>query len=114
MQTIVETLSFIRQAKKLGLSNEELDSVKTLIAQHPTLGSVISGTGGARKVRIPMQGKGKSGGYRVVTYYSGEDIPVFLLDIYAKSSKANLTKAETNDLRIILASIARLYRERPQ
>ena len=61
-----------------------------------------------------MQGKGKSGGYRVVTYFSGEDIPAFLLDIYAKSSKANLTKAETNDLRILLASIARLYRERPQ
>ena len=59
MQTIVETLSFIRQAKKLGLSNEELDSVKTLIAKHPTLGSVISGTGGARKVRDSNAGEGK-------------------------------------------------------
>ena len=80
------------------------------IAQHPSAGEVMSGTGGARKVRFGGRGKGKSGGYRVITFYSGEDIPVFLLNIFAKGEKVNLTKAEQNELRAILADVVAAYR----
>ena len=67
-------------------------------------------TGGARKVRFAGRGKGKSGGYRVVTYFAGEDIPVFLLALFSKGERENLSKAERNALRKELAGIAADYR----
>ena len=48
------------------------------------------GTGGARKVRFAKTGHGKSGGYRVITYYGGDDIPVFLMDVYAKGARQSI------------------------
>jgi hypothetical protein len=63
-------------------------------------------------VRIAGRGKGKSGGYRVVTFYSGKGIPVFLLTVYAKGEKANLSKAERNELKGILSAIVREYKTR--
>ena len=83
-----------------------------MIASHPEAGDEIGGTGGARKVRVAGRGKGKSGGYRVITFYSGKDVPVFLLAAYSKGEKANLSKAERNELKSILAEIAREYRKR--
>ena len=93
------------------MNDKELDDVKTFLAQNPTAGTVIRGSGGARKARMPIAGRGKSGGYRIITFYSGADFPLFLLDINAKSQKDNLTQAETNELRFILASIVRHCRE---
>ena len=83
-----------------------------MLANRPNVGNEIPGTGGARKVRIAGRGKGKSGGYRMITFYSGEEIPVFLLTAYSKSERANLSKAERNELKTILAEIAREYRRR--
>lgn len=71
----------------------------------------MPGTGGARKVRFAGRGKGKSGGFRVITFYAAEDIPVFLLDIYGKDTQANLSKAECNELRKILTDLPRVWRE---
>lgn len=71
----------------------------------------MPGTGGARKVRFAGRSKGKSGGYRVVTFYAAEDIPVFLLDIYGKDTQANLSKAERNELRKILTELPKIWRE---
>ena len=70
----------------------------------------MKGTGGARKIRFAGRGKGKSGGYRVITYYAADDVPVFLLDLFAKGDAVNLTKAERNELREILASLVDDYR----
>ncbi|MEN3346687.1 MAG: hypothetical protein V7632_322 [Bradyrhizobium sp.] len=67
------------------------------------------GTGGARKTRFPIPGKGKSGGYRTVHYYGGKDIPVFLLAVFKK--KDNLTHAERNELKKELAGLAEDYRK---
>ena len=110
MQTIIETPAYLSDAKALGLTDAERTAIVDYIAQHPSAGEVMSGTGGARKVRFGGRGKGKSGGYRVITFYSGEDIPVFLLNIFAKGEKINLTKAEQNELRAILADVVAAYR----
>lgn len=110
MHTVVETPSFIRHAKKAGVTNEELAFIITFLAQHPAAGDEIRGTGGARKVRFPARGKGKSGGYRVIAFYSGEDIPVFLLDVYAKGEKISLTSSEKKELKNILGKIPTAYR----
>ena len=111
MQTIIETPAYLSDAKTLGLTDIERAIIVDYLAQHPSAGEVLPGTGGARKVRFGGRGKGKSGGYRVITFYSGEDIPVFLLNIFAKGEKVNLTKAEQNELRGILARVVAAYRE---
>jgi len=83
-----------------------------LVAENPTIGDPMPGTGGARKLRFAAKGKGKSGGYRVITFYTGEDIPVFLLDIYAKGQKINLSQEEKNTLRRVLQRLAEAYRSK--
>ena len=62
-------------------------------------------------MRIAARGRGKRGGYRLVTFYAGEEIPVFLLDNYSKASQANLSKAERNELRNILTGLPQAWRE---
>jgi hypothetical protein len=75
-------------------------------------GDEISGAGGARKVRFAGKGRGKSGGHRVITFYSGEDVPVFLITMFTKNEKANLSQKERNTLRQILPEVAKAYRAR--
>ena len=88
---------------------QEQSTIVEYIAKHPDAGDPIPGTGGARKVRFAGKGKGKSGGYRVITFFTGLELPVFLLNVFAKGDKINLTKAERNELRAILAEIASTY-----
>lgn len=110
VQTVVETPAYLADAKRAGMTEAERQAVVEMIAARPQAGDEISGTGGARKVRVPGKGKGKSGGYRIITVYSGKDVPVFLLTVYSKGEKANLSKAEKNELKSILADIVREYR----
>jgi len=58
----------------------------------------MQGTGGIRKLRWSAQSKGKSGGVRVIYYFHNETMPLFLLTLFGKGEKANLTKSERNDL----------------
>jgi hypothetical protein len=112
MHTVVETPSYLADAKAAGLTETERAAVVEMVAKYPDAGDEIGGTGGARKVRVAGRGKGKSGGYRVITFYSGSDVPVFLLAVYSKGEKANLSKSERNELKGILADIVREYRKR--
>lgn len=107
---IVETPTFRKAVAAAGLSDEEAFAIMTSIAADPLAGDVIPGTGGARKVRFAGRGKGKSGGYRVVTFYAGEDVPVFLLDLYGKGVRIDLSQAERNVLRGILSQLADAWR----
>jgi hypothetical protein len=111
MHTVIETPIYLRDAKAAGLTESEGMAIVDLLAIQPDAGDLIPGTGGARKVRVAGRGKGKSGGYRVITFYPGADLPVFLLNVFAKGDKINLTMAERNELRTILTEIARTYRQ---
>ena len=110
MQAVYETAEYLNNLKKLGLSEDEQTAIVDFIAENPTAGDDIKGTGGARKVRFAAKGKGKSGGVRVITFYSGPDIPVFLLNIFGKNQKADLTQGEKNELKKILGQVADAYR----
>ncbi len=99
MQTVVETATYLRAAKDAKMSEEEMISAVDLVAADPETGDVMQGTGGVRKVRVAGRGKGKSGGYRVVYFYGGGDIPIFMLTVFGKGEKANLTQGERNALR---------------
>ena len=89
MQTVVELPEFIRSAKKMELSKGEREEIVDLIASRPDAGEEVAGTGGMRKVRVAKKGKGKSGGYRVITFFIGLNIPTFLITVYAKKPKGN-------------------------
>jgi hypothetical protein len=91
VHTVVETPEYLRAAKKAGMSAAEREAAVLFLAEHPQAGEVIEGSGGARKVRIAREGKGKSGGYRVVTYYQDADTPVFLLTVISKGRRSDLT-----------------------
>ncbi len=79
------------------------------MAENPQIGDLIEGTGGCRKFRVARPGQGKSGGYRVISFYYSEGIPVFLITAFAKNQQANLTKAERNSLSKLSALLAAAY-----
>lgn len=111
MQTVIQTPTFLADAKAAGLDDSELAEIAATIAADPLIGDIIPGTGGARKVRFGGRGKGKSGGYRVITYYAAEDVPVFLLALVDKGQRADISQADRNALREILGTLADEYRE---
>ena len=112
MQSVVETPEYLKDAKQAGLSEEERAAIVAYLAKNPEAGDEIRGTGGARKVRFAGKGKGKSGGYRVITFFSGTDIPVFLLNVFAKNERVDLTHAERNEFKDTLGELAAAYRKK--
>lgn len=111
MHCVVETVSFSKAAASAGMAEEEIVRLKVFLSENAEAGEPIVGTGGARKLRFAKPGRGKSGSYRVVTFYTGDDIPVFLMDVYAKGEKINLSARERAELKKELDSFAEEYRE---
>lgn len=107
---LVATPTFEAQAKRAGIGDDEIREICDRIAADPQAGDVIPGTGGARKLRHRSAQGGKSGGYRTIHYWGGDDVPVFLLGVYAKGQKADLTQAQRDRLRRVLATLADVYR----
>jgi hypothetical protein len=112
MQSVCLLHTFIRAAAEAGLSEAEIDAVVDVVATDPQAGEVMQGTGGCRKLRVAGRGKGKSGGYRTITFYTGEDLPVFMITVFAKGDKAHLTKAERNALADLTGTLASVYRKK--
>jgi len=112
MITVVETPTFLKDAKRAGLSEDEHRALINFLASNPRAGVLLEGTGGVRMVRFAGEGQGKSGVYRVVYFYHGDDIPLFALVLFAKNEKANLTQAERNGLKAWVPGIVRAYKER--
>ena len=94
MHTVVETQPFLRSARDNGMSDRERAAVVDTVAGEPTAGDLIVGSGGCRKLRVAGRGKGKSGGYRVVAFYAGDRVPVFLVAVLSKGSRQNFSDAE--------------------
>ena len=91
MQTVVELPEFIRRASEMMTEADRLGLVD-YIAANPEVG--VSLGGGLRKVRLPRAASGKSGGYRTVYVFGGTHMPIFLLTVFAKKEKDNLSKKE--------------------
>ena len=107
--TIVELPEFIRKSEKL-MSAEERDQLLSFLATNPTAGVLIQGTGGVRKVRWAKGNKGKSGSTRVIYFYHNPDMPLFLLTVFSKSERENLSKAERNELAGLTKLLVQNYR----
>lgn len=97
LTTITELPEYIRHANEL-LSEAERKAVIDYLAAHPLNGDIMEGTGGIRKLRWASGGKGKSGGVRIIYYYHDPRIPLYLLTVFGKNEKSNVTKSERNEL----------------
>ena len=106
--TVFETTAYLARAEKL-LSETEQRAVVEIVARDPTCGDLIEGAGGIRKLRFAVGGRGKSGGVRVVYYFHSEAMPVYLLTLFAKNEKSNLTNAERNALARFVAELKRAH-----
>jgi len=109
--TVAESKLFTRQAAQL-LSASERAELIDFLACNALAGDVIQGTGGIRKLRFAAQGKGKSGGVRVIYYYLEDDLPLYALLLYGKGEKADLTPGEREAVARMAAGIKAAWKAR--
>ena len=112
MHTVAQTSSFIRAAVDAGMTEDEIDALVVYLSENPTAGDEMPGTGGCRKLRFAGRGKGKRGGYRSITFYTGKQMPLFLITVFAKGENADLSQAERNELRKLTKLIVAEYSAR--
>jgi len=109
--TVAELPEYLRAAARL-LADADRRAIVAHLAAHPAAGDLIEGTGGVRKLRWARDGRGKSGGVRVVYYFHSEAMPLYLLTMFAKNERANLSKAERNALGGLVDVLVQIWLER--
>ena len=106
--TVVELPHFIRKAEAL-LPAAERKAAVDYLATHPESGVLLQGTGGLRKLRWGTGTRGKRGGVRLIYYYCDATMPLFMITLFAKNEKANLTKAERNGMAKLVTALRNAY-----
>ena len=94
----IETPTFTRMLTEL-LDDDEYRLLQAELAEDPERGDLIKGGGGIRKLRFALPGRGKSGGVRAIYYWLKDHHQIYMLVIYPKSKKDDLTDKETAMLR---------------
>ncbi|MSQ98454.1 MAG: hypothetical protein EXR85_04045 [Xanthomonadales bacterium] len=89
----IETSVFTRQMKNL-ISDDSYRQLQDLLAESPGRGNVIPGSGGCRKLRWKIAGKGKRSGIRVIYYWLKESDQIFMMLAYAKAASEDLTREQ--------------------
>ncbi len=101
---MIETAAYLRSARIAGMTPDEMAAAVDRVSADPNAGAVIVGSGGCRKVRIAGRGKGKSGGYRVITFWIDRR-GVYLLWVISKGQASNLTRDQINTLADVTKSL---------
>jgi hypothetical protein len=111
MQAVVETPPYLADAERL-FTDDERTAIVDQVAADRRCGVVIPGSGGIRKLRVGVVGRGKRGGARIIYLFGGEDVPVFLLAAFAKNEKSDLTASERATLSKQMITMLADYRRR--
>ena len=101
----VYTEPFRKCWKAMGLSEDDLKKLEEILLDNPQLGDVIEGTGGARKMRIQIENRGKSGGGRVIYVDVFEKEKLYFLLAYPKNVQDNLTPDQKKQVRKLVEAI---------
>ncbi|MCL4709603.1 type II toxin-antitoxin system RelE/ParE family toxin [bacterium] len=86
----IETTAFTKLVYEY-LSDEEFAGMQTYLLYHPNAGDVIPGSGGVRKLRWAIQGKGKRGGVRVIYFRKVAEEEIWLITLYAKNEASTIS-----------------------
>ena len=97
----VETHAFTKQITSI-MSDDEYHTLQKHLAQHPDAGAVIEGTGGLRKIRVALGGRGKSGGARVIYYYFASASQIAMIFAYPKNVQDTLTAEQKKMLKAVV------------
>ena len=98
---IIETSVFSRLIQEM-MSDDEYRKLQEALIIRPEMGDLIKGSGGLRKVRWKLEGRGKSGGVRVIYYWVVADDQIRMLYAYKKSRQTNLTPEQIVVLKDII------------
>lgn len=93
----IELPIFVRCAGEL-FSDEDLAEMQGVLLENPAAGDLIPGGHGLRKLRVPLPGRGKRGGARVIYYHWVSKEQCYLIYAYAKNVAADLTKEQLHRL----------------
>ncbi len=107
--TVVETPEFVSRAKRL-LAEGDREELIGYLAHNPTAGDVVPGAGGIRKIRWRLEGRGKRGGARVIYFFHGASVPLFLLTAFAKNERVDLSQEDRNSFRRLTKLLVETYR----
>ena len=102
---------FLAATRKL-MDDEERAELVEYLSYHPTAGVVVPGTGGARKLRWKLEGRGKRGGARVIYFFHDMDMPLYLLTAYAKNEREDLDQSEIKTMRKLVPVLVEMNRKR--
>jgi hypothetical protein len=97
----IETSVFTRQVTAL-LTDEEYGQLQVALSAHPDAGDIILGSGGLRKIRWAISGRGKRGGVRAIYYWRVRQDQILMLFMYSKTEKDDLTTQQLQVLREIV------------
>ncbi|MCK6254966.1 type II toxin-antitoxin system RelE/ParE family toxin [Pseudomonas fragi] len=97
----IETPIFTRRAREL-MDDDAHIALQKVLVLNPSMGGVIEGTGGIRKIRVAAKGHGKRGGARVIYYHFISDAVIALLMIYPKNEQQDLTTDERRALKAVI------------
>ena len=109
--TIVETPEFIRRIDRL-MDDDERAALIVYLAGNPTAGDLIPGTGGVRKLRWGLEGRGKRGGARIIHFFHSSRLPLFLLTAFAKNERTDISGADRNSFRELTKLLVDTYGRR--
>jgi len=104
-RTFIELPLFSKRWKEIGLGDEELQTLQVILLKDPESGPVMEGTGGIRKVRFPLQNRGKSGSVRVCYTDFAEYEVIYLITAFEKKEQENLSSEEKNVLKKLVKSL---------
>ena len=101
-RTFKEVPTFTRKWKELGLTDENLRDLQNILLENPKAGDAIQGTGGIRKIRIPIENKGKRGGGGVIYVDIELKETIYFINVYAKNEKDDLTEEEKKAFKAVV------------
>ena len=105
IRTFIEVPLFTKRWDEIGLGDNELQALQIILLKDPESGPVMEGTGGIRKVRFPLENRGKSGRVRVCYTDFAEYEVTYLITAFEKKEQENLTKEEKNVLKKLVKSL---------
>lgn len=99
------TKEFDRTWKELGLDDDDLRELEIYLCKNPDCGDTLEGTGGIKKIRWALEGRGKRGGARIIYLDIVFTKHIYLLTAFSKNEKINLSKSERNQIKTLVTTI---------